>query len=407
LTGARDEQQGRDDGRRLVRRRVVGWLAWALWALAMAMFGLAVALMLRNRPVSHDGFLQAFLVPGFATVGAVVAARRRNTIGWLFLGVAVVAAIGAFSAEYAVRALVAAPGSLPAGRFAAWLTTWVFTVNFPALGLLLVLFPDGRPPSRRWRLVAWGLWLSLGAWALWLMLRPQPIDLAGRMVANPFGIQALHLPDLVGTSLAALNFIVVVATLFAAAFAPFWRRRRAGAVERQQLKWLAFITVGVPVSFVVSAALLTVLPALSSVVLLVMLALVTGGIPVAVGLAVLRYRLYDLDRLITRALVYGTLTVLLGLAYALGTVGLGQVLGRDQSSVAVAGMTLACAAVFQPARRRVQHLVDRRFNRRRYDAAKTIQAFSIRLRDQLDLEPISAELLAVVDQTMEPTQVSQ
>ncbi len=406
MAGARDERQGRDDGRRLVERRIVAWLAWALWALAMALFGLAVVLMVRNRPVSHDGFLQAFLVPGFATVGAVVAARRRNTIGWLFLGVAMVAAVGALSAEYAVRAVVTAPGSLPAGRFAAWLTTWVFIVNFPALGLLLVLFPDGRPPSRRWRLVAWGLWLSLGAWVLWLMVRPQPIDVADRKVANPFGIQALQLPDLVGTPLAALNFIVVVASLVAAALAPFWRRRRAGAVERQQLKWLAFITVGVPVTFVMSAPLLAVLPALSIVLFFAMLALVTGGIPVAVGLAVLRYRLYDIDRLITRALVYGTLTVLLALAYALGTVGLGQVLGRDQSSVTVAGVTLACAAAFQPARRRIQAAVDRRFNRRRYDAARTIETFSTRLRQEVDLDELAAELLAVVNRTMEPASVS-
>jgi hypothetical protein len=316
---------------------VAGWLAWALWALALVLVGLAVVLMLGNRPVSHDGFLQAFLVPGFATVGAVVAARRRNTIGWLFLGVAMVAAVGAFSAEYAVRAVVTSPGSLPAGGFAAWLTTWVFTLIFPALGLLLVLFPDGRPPSPRWRLVAWGLWLSLGAWAVWLMLRPEPIDLVGRTVANPFGIPALGLPAVVGTPLAALNVTVVVASLFAAALAPFWRRRRAGAVQRQQLKWLAFVAVGVPVTVAVSFGLLTVLPAVSEVVLIVMLALVTGGIPVAVGLAVLRYRLYDIDRLITRALVYGALTVLLGLAYALGAVGAGQLLGRDRSSVAVAG----------------------------------------------------------------------
>jgi hypothetical protein len=385
---------------------VAGWLAWALWALALVLVGLAVVLMLGNRPVSHDGFLQAFLVPGFATVGAVVAARRRNTIGWLFLGVAMVAAVGAFSAEYAVRAVVTAPGSLPAGGFAAWLTTWVFTLIFPALGLLLVLFPDGRPPSPRWRLVAWGLWLSLGAWAVWLMLRPEPIDLVGRTVANPFGIPALGLPAVVGTPLAALNVTVVVASLFAAALAPFWRRRRAGAVQRQQLKWLAFVAVGVPVTVAVSFGLLTVLPAVSEVVLIVMLALVTGGIPVAVGLAVLRYRLYDIDRLITRALVYGALTVLLGLAYALGAVGAGQLLGRDRSSVAVAGVTLACAAAFQPARRRVQAAVDRRFNRRRYDAARTVEAFSARLRQQVDLEALTAELLVVVNRTMEPATVS-
>jgi hypothetical protein len=155
-----------------------------------------------------------------------------------------------------------------------------------------------------------------------------------------------------------------------------------------------------------SAALFAVFPGASSVLLLVMLALVTGGIPVAVGLAVLRYRLYDIDRLVTRALVYGTLTVLLALAYTLGTVGAGQVLGRDQSSLAVAGVTLACAAAFQPARRRLQDLVDRRFNRRRYDAARTVETFSARLREEVDLDELAAELLAVVNRTMEPATVS-
>jgi hypothetical protein len=211
----------RDAERGPVSHRIAGWLAWALCALAMILLGLAVALMIRNRPVSHSGFTQALLVPGFATVGAVVAARRHNTIGWLFLGVAMVAAIGAFSVEYAVRALVTAPGSLPAGTLAAWSTTWVFTLNFPMLGLLLLLFPDGRLPSKRWRMVAWGLWVSLGVWAVWLMVRPEPIDLVGHKVANPFGIPALHVPDVVATPLATLNFLVVAATLVASAFAPF------------------------------------------------------------------------------------------------------------------------------------------------------------------------------------------
>jgi hypothetical protein len=375
----------------------------------MVLLGLSVALMLRNRPVGHDGFLQAFLVPGFATVGAVVAARRHNTIGWLFLGVALVAAVGAFSAEYAVRTVVTAPGSLPAGSLAAWATTWVFTLNVPALALLLLLFPDGRLPSPGWRPVALAVSLSFGAWASWLMIRPQPIDVAGREVANPFAIHALGGTGIAGQALAALNFLVVVVVLLASALAPLWRRRGAGPVERLQLQWLALVAVGIPVTLLLSAGLLAVLPAVAAPVSFVMLALVTAGIPAAVGIAVLRYRLYDIDRLIGRTLSYGLLTAILGLGYAGLVLGFGQAsggVGRQPPSWVVAGATLAVAALFQPARRRIQQAVDRRFNRRRYHAAQTVEAFSARLRDQIDLDTLSGELLTVVDQTMEPTAVS-
>jgi hypothetical protein len=384
-------------------------LSWGLWTLAIVLLGLSVALMLRNRPVSHDGFLQAFLVPGFATVGAVVAARRHNRIGWLFLGVALVAAVGAFSAEYAVRTVVTAPGSLPAGSLAAWATTWVFTLNIPALALLLLLFPDGRLPSRGWRPVALGVSLSFGAWASWLMVRPQPIDVAGREVANPFAIHALADTGTAGQALAALNFLVVVVVLLASALAPFWRRRRAGPAERQQLQWLALVAVGIPVTLLLSAGLLAVLPAVAGPVFLVMLALVTAGIPAAVGIAVLRYRLYDIDRLISRTLSYGLLTAILGLGYAGLVLGFGQAfggVGGQPPGWVVAGATLAMAALFRPARGRIQAAVDRHFNRRRYDTATTIAAFSARLREQLDLDTLTAELIAVVEQTMEPTAMS-
>jgi uncharacterized membrane protein len=192
--------------------------------------------------------------------------------------------------------------------------------------------------------------------------------------------------------------------------APFVRRRRAGPIERQQLKWLAFVAAASGLAgasgFLMVGAGNSAVAIVGGLLLVVALAGVAVGIPVAVGLAILRYRLYDIDRVITRTLVYVLLTAALGLGYAGVVLTLGQLLGRQNSSLAVAGATLAMAALFQPARRRIQQLVDRRFNRRRYNAAQTIAAFSARLRDQVDLDTLTGELLAVADQTMQPTQAS-
>jgi hypothetical protein len=206
-----------------------------------------------------------------------------------------------------------------------------------------------------------------------------------------------------------VNAAALVA-LVAAAISPFLRFRRAAYQQRQQLKWVAF-TAAVGVLSVLAAIGLrrAGLPALEPFLGLLGVAAVVVGIPVAVGIAILRHRLYDIDRLINRTLVYGLLTALLGLGYAGMVLLLGQVFGGvtgDPPSWAVAGATLAVAALFQPARRRIQALVDRRFNRRRYDAARTVEAFSARLREQIDLDTLSAELLAVVDQTLEPTRAS-
>jgi hypothetical protein len=407
---ARTPEWKRQDGRTAADRGTprLGWrrFAWPLWALAMVLLGLAALLMVGNRPASHDGFLQALLVPGFATVGAVVAARRGNTIGWLFLGVGLVAATGALCVEYALRARVTAPGSLPAGELAAWAAGWLFTLNFPAVGLLLLLFPDGRLPSLRWRPVAWGLSLSLGAWAVWQMVTPGLVDSVGPGFANPFGIDALPTSGPVNDLAGALVFLVVVVTLAAAVLAPFRRRRRAMAVERQQLKWLAFVAIAVPVMMGLTVAAFSLPPGLGSVPQMTLLLLLSVGIPAAVGVAVLRYRLYDIDRLISRVVVYVSLTGLLALSYAAGVLVLGTLVGRAQSGLTVAGATLACAALFQPLRGRLQHAVDRRFNRRRHDAARTIEQFSGRLRAQVDLDTLTADLLTVAEQTMEPTRVS-
>jgi len=200
-----------------------------------------------------------------------------------------------------------------------------------------------------------------------------------------------------------------VAALTIAALAPLVRYRRAGQVERQQLKWLVFVLAVGVVGGLAAAALINVVPVIANGLAVLVFIELALGIPLAVGAAILRYRLYDIDRLINRTLVYGLLTILLGGVYAGMVLTLGQLaggIGADPPSWAVAGATLAVAALFQPARRRVQQLVDRRFDRRRYDATKTVAAFSTRLRDEVDLDTLAAELLAVVDQTTQPTQAS-
>jgi hypothetical protein len=265
---------------------------------------------------------------------------------------------------------------------------------------LLLLFPTGRPPSPRWRWVLWsaGIGNALAVVSLVSSLWPR----RGLALLQRGGPEA---GGVLGT-LYNVGYWVALVAVLAAVASLVVRLRRARGVERQQLKWVVYA--------VVMAGCFTLLmeaPNLidrSELAADVMYALLIALIPVPVGMAILRYRLYDIDRLINRTLVYGLLTALLAGVYAGAVLVLGQVFGAvggDPPSWAVAGATLAVAALFQPARRRIQQVVDRRFNRRKYDAAKTVEAFSVRLRDELDLDALTAELLAVVNQTMQPTGV--
>jgi hypothetical protein len=265
----------------------------------------------------------------------------------------------------------------------------MLTVVFP-----LLLFPTGRPLSARWRPV---IWLAVGVtvgWAVLGALNPSLAVSDDRSVANPIGVSGAD-PN-AGLASTILNGLLQF-LLAAAIVSVVVRFRRSHGVERQQLKWFAYAG-----ALVVLGMLSTlVLPSLGNLPWVMVAAL-----PVAVGIAILRYRLYDIDRLINRTLVYGSLTAILGLGYAGAVLILGQVFGgvtEDPPSWAVAGTTLAVAALFQPARRRIQAVVDRRFNRRKYNAAKTVETFSARLRDEVDLDALSAELLAVAHQTMQPT----
>jgi hypothetical protein len=298
---------------------------------------------------------------------------------------------------YAERDDLIDPASLPAGFLIGPLTGWLWPLNYFLLALILLLFPDGRLPSPRWRaaarfiLVAWGASIVLNA------LGP----------GNPLS-GALRPPA--GQLLALVVNGAALAGLVISAAAPFLRFRRASYQQRQQLKWVAFIVAMSVLSVLVSLGLAQPFPDVLVIVLLGLLGIlgVVAGFPVAVAVAILRHRLYDIDRVINRTLVYGLLTVILGTVYVVGVFGFGQLLNpvTGESALAVAASTLAVAALFQPARRRIQAVVDRRFNRRRYDAARTVEGFSGRLRDELDLDTLSVELLAVVEQTMQPTAVS-
>jgi hypothetical protein len=376
-------------------------LAWALSILSVALATASVALAFFNGEnlielvANHHaiGILDALVL---SLVGALIVVRdRRHLLAWLLLVDSVFLATFNFAAQYAPLALglTSRHLSLPGGDLASWLASWT---NVPGIVIgvvfLVLLFPDGRLPSRRW----WPLGL---AGAL-ITVVPTVILAVGYWALRGPALltQEGEVPPLVGE----MFWVAFIGSLVLGAIsvvALVLRFRRAGAVQRQQIKWFAYGAVlSVPLSLFPEADPWgPYLEFLGTVLLLA-----------GLGVGILRYRLWDIDRLVNRTLVYGLLTVILGGAYALGVLVLGQAVGagRSPSSLVVAATTLVVAALFQPLRRRVQRAVDRRFNRRHYDAARTIEAFATRLRDHTDLPTLTAELLTVADHTLQPTQVS-
>jgi hypothetical protein len=385
-----------------------GVLAWALWALAM--FGLPVVAWLDHlsRQAGRPDLAQlsggsvvgpVLALVSAATVGAVLASRRpAHPVGWLLLIVGLALNASGVAAAYAAYGLVARPGALPAAHAVARYSPALILTALPALSFVLLLTPTGSLPSPRWR---WWAWVTVAApVALLVAVALARGSLDPRyQVDNPLDFRG------VGGALLVVNQLTLGVTLLAlmvAAGSLVVRFRRARGVERLQLRWVAWAAALVALAAIAALASAALgLPDILDWAAWACVAL----LPLAAGAAILRYRLYDLDRIISRTLAYGLLTVLLGGAYTAVVLGLGQLLGQSRSLV-VAGATLALAGVFGPARRRVQHLVDRRFNRRRYDAARTIAAFSARLREEVDLDTLTAELLGVVEQTMQPTSVS-
>jgi hypothetical protein len=390
-------------------RRWAAGLAWALWALAM--LGLAVVpwmdrLTIRaGRPELASQWQGPFFVVvlGFliaTTVGAVVASRRpRHPVGWLLLGFALSQTASGMISSCVTYGLLVRPGALPAAAAVARYYPATGAAALALLSLVLLLTPTGSLPSPRWRWWAVITAATPVALALVVPVVPGRLDPQLLLTSSPFSDRALGGVLLVATRVALVVTALAVAV---AAGSLVVRFRRAQGVERQQLRWVALaaalMVLAVPVVLAPVALGIPILVDWVAVVWLVVL-------PVAVGAAILRYRLYDLDRIISRTVAYGLLTLLLGGGYALVVLGLGQLLGRE-SPLVVAAATLAVAAVFQPARRRVQAVVDRRFNRRRHDTTRIIEGFGTRLRDQVDLDTLTADLLAVVDQTMQPTQAS-
>jgi hypothetical protein len=379
-------------------------VAWTVWALAMAVWLVIPWLDDRLRQAGRPDLTQWDLRPGVAavsvaTVGAVLASRRpRHPVGWLLLAqVAANLATGAAAQHLAWGLLPGGP--LPATRAVAVLYPASAGGGLLLLGFVLLLTPTGKLPSPGWRWWASAMVAIPLLLVVLVMLAPGPVDPSVQVLGSPFEFGGLSGVLLVANQLALAFTTLAVAVCAGSLVARF---RRAHGVERQQLRWVA---VAAALLVVAAGAALVGLALDAPEVVTWAISAWVAGLPLALGAAVLRYRLYDLDRIISRTVAYGLLTVLLGGGYAAVVLGLGQLLGRD-SSLVVAAATLAVAAVFQPARRRIQALVDRRFNRRRHDAAETIGAFSTHLRDQLDLDTLSTELLAVVDQTMQPNQAS-
>jgi hypothetical protein len=377
-----------------------GWSVLAV-ALASAALGALFGLLNRFQPAGSVALWfdlvssLALAVPGAILVGY----RPTNPIGWILVAIGLASGLSVVLGEYGYYALHTNPGSVPGGVLALWLQTLVW---FPPIGLvplLVLLVPDGTLPSPRWRPLAW---VTVAAMAVVMVagaFSPGPIGgepLPGTP-QNPLGIgPARPALDLAG----GVAFLVTPALALVALLALVLRFWQGRGVERQQLKWFAYGT------FLLLAGGAALFLPLSEAVAKVIVAVGLGCFTAALAVAVLRHGLYEIDVILNRTLVYGLLTAVLGLGYAAVVLVGGQLAGQQRSNLVVAGATLAAAALFQPARRRIQVIVDRRFNRRKYDAAKTVEAFSARLRDEVDLDALSAELLAVADQTMQPTTVS-
>ena len=395
-------------------------LAWGLCGAALALAALGLALLALNRTTPGGAVYgywleQTALAFAFPTVGALIAANRpRNPIGWILIAAGLSGALVLFASEYALYALFSDPGALPGGRVAAWVSAWAGTVAFGVIfTYLFLLFPDGRLPSARWRPVAWAAAVALGLVMITSALKPRLTDEAGepvpqgapRTVENPVGLDGagalLHQIE----STAIVLFVLVC--VLPAVASLILRYRRSSGERRQQIKWLAYaagmLAVGIFVVPDVLRALWGETAAVSAVTSALEVVPVIG-IPLATGIAILRHRLYDIDLVIRRTLVYGALTATLGATY-FGLVLLVS-LAVGESGLAVAVSTLAVAALFRPARARIQAAVDRRFFRRRYDAALTLEAFGARLRDELDLEALGADLRHVVRDTVQPAHVS-
>jgi len=390
-----------------MKRRGATRLVWAVPAIGALAVGLVAGNLLGVGPQGTAGIgdeapgaagggamFDALAGMAFGCVGALIVLRRpENAIGWLFCGAGLAGAVSGSASIY---------GDLWGASWGAWLAGWTGLFILASVPLVLLLFPDGKPLSRGWRVAVWLSGLTMA----YLMFHDAfaPGRLEGSDVINPAGIESLRglLRD---PWLGWGSWILLGMSAVAGAVSLVLRFRRSRGVQRQQLKWLALAASMVGVAFVLLVATAGEAEWAGAFAGISVLLL-----PVLVGLAILRYRLYDIDTIVNRTLVYGSVSATMALVYVLGVVGVGDVIrgitGQDSNQLAVAASTLAVAALFRPARSRIQNLIDRRFYRRKYDAALTVEAFSTKLQEEIDLEALAAELEAVVRHTMQPASVS-
>ena len=399
--------------------RLATWLAWSLCALCVALAAACLIFSLLNGHTLYEMVLTGIpttvilltQMVSFSVVGALIASHRpENPIGWLFCAAALFYGIEIAGEEYAIYALFTNPDSLPLGAELAWLTEWFWV---PGFGIILVflplLFPDGHLPSRRWRGVGWLGGLSIGlicvltSIVLWPERGPALLQLEG------FGGEVEEWRSAISEWVLQLGGPMLLVAGLGAVISLFVRFRRARGDERQQIKWFAS-AAALTLAWILVAEVIVAEQQPGEIVALSGL-LVIASIPVATGIAILRYRLYDIDRIINRTLVYGSLTVMLALLYFGGVSAIqalfGALTGQEkQPQLAIVVSTLVIAALFNPLRRRIKSFIDRSFYRSKYDAAKTLGAFSAKLREETDLDALSDALTSVVSETMQPAHVS-
>src|SRR5829696_6209181 len=386
--------------------RAAAWLSWALVALSVALivggFSLSQAVSTADSGLQVGGEtddssvvtdLVTLLV--FSAVGAIIASRQpRNAIGWIFCGVGVTLGLNSFAGDYADFWLASGFGNAGLGESAAWLSSWAWSLLlYVPTSSVLLLFPDGRLPSPRWRPVAWGVALGAAGGVAGLALKAGPLT-DFPQISNPYGVAGpvVGIVGVVGT-------IVAAGSMVASAVSLIVRLRRTRGEQRQQLKWLAYWGV-------VAVAALVIPWSVPASILIMSVAML--GLPIFTGIAIVRHRLYDIDVIINLTLVYAILSATLAVVYFGGIVVLQRAFtGQDNlPQLAIVASTLAIAALFAPLRRRIQSFIDRRFYRRKYDARKTLETFSTKLREETDLAALSDDLILVIKETMQPAHVS-
>jgi hypothetical protein len=387
-------EQGRGVGG--ASQRLSSWLAWTVCALSLMLTALDFLLIAMNVSLKTPAYVfwpeLTSLAVGYSVIGAIIASRLPNhPIGWLCCAIGLIAAVDHFAGEYSLYALVAQPHPLPGGRAMLWLQGWFWMLFIGLIVYLLLLFPTGRLPSSRWRPFAWASVAVISAAVIW-----------SSVISPDVGFNAP--PSPVQLSVLLLGGVAAASVIVG--------RRNARGVERQQIKWLLyvgplfFIAAGLHVGFYYFW-LTERLWGLWASYFLVAIGGLSG--PTAIGIAILRYRLYEIDLIINRTLVYGSLTATLVALY-FGVIVVLQrlfvLLTGQQSTLAVVASTLLIAALFTPLRRRIQSFIDRRFYRRKYDARKTLEAFSAKLRNETDLDALSDDLVGMVKDTMLPSHVS-